>query len=86
MYAISYKKSVEKDLKPIPKKSLTQIVLAIQELAINPTPVGCSKLKGYNNAYRLRIGNYRVVYVINDGELIVLIIRVAHRKEVYKNL
>ena len=86
MYVITYKKSVEKDLRPIPKKALTQIVIAIQDLAEDPIPAGCSKLKGRNDTYRIRIGNYRVIYSVNSGELIILIVRVAHRKEVYKNL
>ena len=56
---------------------------AIDKLALVPRPPGCKKLKG-RDAYRIRIGEYRVIYEIHDDVLIVLIIRVAHRREAYK--
>lgn len=86
MYVITYKKSVEKDLRKISKPHLKKIVQAIQQLAHNPKPTASTGLKGFSNVYRLRVGDYRIVYEINKGELIVLIVRVAHRREVYKNL
>jgi mRNA interferase RelE/StbE len=56
---------------------------AIGQLADNPRPVGCKKLKGMS-AWRIRVGDYRVVYEIHDDVLVVLVVRVAHRREVYK--
>jgi mRNA interferase RelE/StbE len=55
---------------------------AISKLANNPRPVGCKKLRGWD-AYRIRIGDYRVIYEIHDDVLIVLVVRVAHRREAY---
>jgi mRNA interferase RelE/StbE len=53
-------------------------------LAANPRPAGCKKLKGYKNRWRIRVGNYRVVYAIDDGRMSVDITRIADRKDVYK--
>ena len=86
MYAITYKKSVEKDLRKVSKPHLKKIVQAIQQLAHNPKPATSTHLKGFSNVYRLRVGDYLIVYEINKGELAVLIVRVAHRREAYKNL
>jgi mRNA interferase RelE/StbE len=60
-----------------------RIMQAIDKLADNPRPAGCKKLKGWD-AYRIRVGDYRVVYEIRDDVLIVLVVRVAHRREAYK--
>jgi mRNA interferase RelE/StbE len=56
---------------------------AIRNLSANPRPAGCKKLKGLD-AWRIRVGDYRVIYEIHDDVLVVLVIRVAHRGEVYK--
>ena len=61
-----------------------KIVDAIQSLAIEPRPPACKKLAGRNAPYRLRVGNYRIVYTVNDGEIVVEIIKVGHRREVYR--
>jgi len=85
MYKILYKKSVEKDLRKLPKSSLAVIVKKIQLLAKKPQPKGSVKLHGAKNLYRIRHADYRIVYETNSSELVILVIKVAHRKEVYRN-
>lgn len=82
-YRIIVKKSVSKDLKKIPKKDVARIVSAIKKLAINPRPPQSKKLSGQER-YRLRQGNYRILYSIEDDKLVVCIVRVGNRRNVYR--
>lgn len=66
------------------KKDRKRIVAAILALADEPRPVGCEKLAGASDRYRVRVGRYRIVFSIADRDLIVLVVRVAHRKDVYR--
>nr|WP_324257269.1 type II toxin-antitoxin system RelE/ParE family toxin [Cellvibrio fontiphilus] len=83
-YKITFKSSVTKDLRAIPSADIQRILSHIDELAENPRAEGCIKLSG-NELYRVRQGNYRIVYEIRDGELIVVVIKVGHRSSVYSN-
>jgi mRNA interferase RelE/StbE len=80
---IIFKKSVEKDLNRIGKNELKKIIARITALADNPRPPGCEKLTGLER-YRIRRGRYRILYSIQDYELTVWVVKVAHRKDVYK--
>ena len=82
-YKVYFKKSVEKDLTTIPKKDLKNILRRIAMLAQNPRPAGHEKLTGQER-YRIRQGRYRVVYSIQDEVLTVWIVKVGHRKDVYR--
>lgn len=82
-YKIFFKKSVAKDFAAIPKPDLQRIISLIGSLAENPRPSGCEKLTGQER-YRVRQGSYRVVYSIQDHELTVWVVKVAHRKDVYR--
>ena len=82
-YRIELKKSVQKDFESIPKKNLQRIVLAIESLSDNPRPPQSKKLSGLEQ-YRLRQGNYRILYSIQDNLLIVFVVEVGHRKEIYR--
>ncbi len=82
-YEIFFKKSIEKDFKSIPKKDLQRIIQLIGSLANDPRPPGCEKLTGQDR-YRVRQGRYRIVYSIQDHELTVWVVKVAHRKDVYR--
>lgn len=82
-YNIFFKASARKELDAIPKKDLKRIMERIAELAANPRPHGSEKLSAQER-YRIRQGNYRIVYSIQDGELTVWVVRVAHRREVYR--
>jgi len=85
-YNIEWKNSATKELTSIPKEYSAKIFNDITELKENPRPDGCRKLTGSDNLYRIKINQYRVVYSIDDDVLTILIIRIAHRKDVYKNL
>ncbi len=78
------RKSVAKDLDPIPKKAVQRIVRAIRSLADDPRPPQSGKLSGAEK-YRLRCGMFRVLYDIQDDLLVVCVVKVGHRKDVYRN-
>lgn len=82
-YRLIFKKSVARDLRVLPKKDVKRILKRIEALADDPRGTGCSKLSG-QNFYRVRVGVYRVVYEIDDGVLVVQVIRVAHRTRIYR--
>ena len=82
-FKIFFKKSVEKDLSRIEKNELKKIISRISELAEDPRPPGCEILTG-SERYRIRQGRYRILYSIQDSELTIWVVKVAHRKDVYK--
>lgn len=83
-YRIDYTPGAEKELRAIRDARVsTPIRRAIEKLADNPRPPGCLKLVGEVNQWRVRVGDWRVVYVIEDGRLVVLVVRVAPRGGVY---
>ncbi|MGA2959147.1 MAG: type II toxin-antitoxin system RelE/ParE family toxin [Thermodesulfobacteriota bacterium] len=82
-YKVYFKESVEKDLNAVPKKDLKKILQRIARLAQNPRPAGHEKLTGQER-YRVRQGRYRIVYSIQDEVLAVWIVKVGHRKDVYR--
>lgn len=85
-YSLRIKKSAIKDLEAIPTKAdRRRIVKRIESLAENPRPAGVKKLSG-KERYRIRQGRYRILYSIQDRELIVYIVRIGDRKSVYRNL
>ena len=86
IYRIEVKPQAEKALAKIPNPHKRRIVKAIDGLAREPRPAGSVKLSGADDAYRVRVGDYRIVYEIVDMVLIVYIVRVAHRKDAYRGL
>jgi len=82
-YEILFKESVYKELRRIPKTDLKRILARIEQLGLDPKPQGSQKLTGAE-LYRVRQGNYRIVYTIEDDKLIVCVVKVGHRKEVYR--
>lgn len=83
-YTVRYKQSTQKELERLPAKIVERIRAAIRDLADDPRPHGSIKLKDYENTYRIRVGSYRVVYEIYDDVVVVLIVQIAHRKDVYR--
>lgn len=81
-YKLVFKKSVAKDLRSIPNHDVKRILSRIEALADNPRADDCNKLSGQER-YRVRQGDYRIVYEIHDGKLVVLVIAVGHRSKVY---
>lgn len=83
-YHLVVSPTAKKELKRLPKRIMERIVEAIDNLAENPRPHGSLKLEGSQNQYRIHVGDYRVIYAIEDNVLTVLIIRVRHRKDAYR--
>jgi mRNA interferase RelE/StbE len=82
-YKVYFKSSVEKDFRVIPQKYIKQILQRIKSLSSDPRPPGCEKLTGQDR-YRIRQGRYRIVYSIQDNELTIWVVAVAHRKDIYR--
>jgi mRNA interferase RelE/StbE len=82
-YKIEFKKSAVKELNVSPQKYLTKILSRIKSLSLNPRPQDAIKLTNRED-YRIRVGNYRIIYSINDTILIIIIIKIGHRKEIYR--
>lgn len=86
-YRVKIKSSAQKEIHKLPSKGLrNKVVDIIDSLNANPFPEGSKKIKGSNNIYRIRQGTYRIVYQVYKKGLIVLIIRVRHRRDVYRDL
>mgnify|MGYP001555162008 FL=1 len=83
-YKLEFKASVAKDLRSIPKKDVKRILNKIETLSENPRPIGSQKLSGQEK-YRIRQGVYRIIYEILDSKLIVSVVKVGHRREIYKD-
>ena len=84
-YQILFAPPAEKSLAKLPNDIQRRIVKAVESLADNPRPVQSKKLQGPEDLYRIRVGDYRVVYDIRDQKLIVLIVRIGHRREIYRD-
>ncbi|HEY8175832.1 MAG TPA: type II toxin-antitoxin system RelE/ParE family toxin [Gemmatimonadaceae bacterium] len=83
-YTVSFTASAAKDIRALDEDMRRRVGRAIDALADNPRPSGVEKLKGDDNVYRVRVGDYRILYQIADRQLIVLVIRVRHRREAYR--
>jgi len=83
-YKILFKPSAVKQGKKLPQKVRNRIREAINGLKTEPRREGCKKLKGENNLYQIRVGNYRIVYEIEENRLIILVLKIAHRKDIYQ--
>lgn len=86
MYRIELKPSCEKQLYRLPKNIQTQIRKALDKLQIEPRNHSVKKLSGLASAYRMRVGDYRIVFTIEDNILFILVIRIGHRKDIYELL
>ena len=82
-YELAFRKSVARDLRPLPKQDVVRILRRIRSLADDPRPAGCEKLSGQER-YRVRQGRYRIIYEIEDTRLTVLVVKVGHRREIYR--
>ena len=82
-YSISFVRSARKELESLPVPLLRRVLTKIEGLSKNPRPVGCKKLLGSQNLWRIRIGDYRVVYSVIDREVRIEIITVRHRSQAY---
>jgi len=84
IYRIDFSKAADKELESLPKKAADRILEAIRELAVEPRPHGSKKLVGTMSTYRIRVGDFRVIYEVHDKEIVVLVVRISHRKDAYR--
>ncbi len=83
-YAIQWGNAARKQADGLPTAAASKVVAAVGKLAATPRPAGCTKLAGGEDLWRIRVGDYRIVYAVRDRALVVLVVRVAHRREVYR--
>lgn len=84
MYRLQLRRSAEADLRRLPESVFTRINERILALREEPRPPGVRKLQGQHDGWRIRIGDYRVIYLIEDSDQLITIVRVRHRRDVYK--
>jgi mRNA interferase RelE/StbE len=84
VYELYLERAAERDLKKIPKDLFQKILSHLKDLAVNPRPPGSRKIKSSSNDWRIRIGDYRVIYEIDEKTKAVMILRVRYRKEAYR--
>jgi len=83
-YQIEWKPSALRELKKIDRKEVGRIIKAVETLSVDPFPAGIKKLIGSERTFRLRVGDYRVIYEVCASHLIIEVVRVRHRKDVYR--
>jgi len=83
-YQVDLSKRAERQLSKLDSDNQSLLGAAIDSLAVDPRPSGVKKLKGEENVYRLRVRDYRILYEIQDGELLILVIKIGHRRDVYR--
>lgn len=83
-YRVDIAKSAAKDLRAIDRKWIPKILASIEALETDPRPTGCRKLVGSEHTYRVRVGAYRVIYDVHDDKIFVLVVRIRHRRNVYR--
>ena len=83
-YTVEVKPAARRELEGLPDHILSRVVRKLESLADNPRPAGCKKLKGYKVQWRVRVGDWRVLYISDDAVKLVSLTRIAHRREVYE--
>ena len=85
-YSVEYRPAVLKNLKRFPKRDLAKIKKKVEELGENLPSPNTTKMKGNNPFHKVRSGDYRIIYEIHDDRLVILVVKIGHRKDVYKKL
>ena len=83
-YEIEITRTAEKQLKKLPREEQGRVVATILRLADEPRPRGSRKLAGYDDVFRIRVGTYRILYSVSSGRLVIIILKVGHRRDVYR--
>ena len=83
-YIVEVKPSARKELEALPNSVLPRVIRKMELLSHDPRSAGCKKLKGYKDLWRIRVGDWRVLYIIDDAAKLVSVTRIAHRREVYE--
>lgn len=86
LYTVEFRPSVLKNAKKFPKKDLVKIKSRIEEISLNLPDSAATKMNGNNDFHKVRCGNYRIIYEIYDNRLLILVVGIGHRKDVYRNL
>ena len=85
-YTIKFRPAVEKNLRTLPQKELIRIKRKIDALAENLSEPAITKMKGNNKFHKIRVGDYRIIYEIHNDTLVILVVNIGHRKDIYKHL
>ncbi len=85
-YAIKFRPALLKNLRTLPKKELIRIKSKIDSLTENLPDQATTKMKGNNKFHKIRVGNYRIIYEIHNDTLVILVVKIGHRKDIYKHL
>jgi mRNA interferase RelE/StbE len=85
-YTVEIRPAAERQIKKLTTVVQERIIARLEELELDPRPLGVKKLSGVDNLYRLRVGEYRIVYEIQDAVLFVVVVAVGHRREIYRDL
>ncbi|PSR17911.1 type II toxin-antitoxin system mRNA interferase toxin, RelE/StbE family [filamentous cyanobacterium CCP3] len=83
-YEVLIKPAAQRQIKKLPRAMQADLIVLIEHLAQDPRPSGCKKLKGRQSQYRVRLGDYRVIYSIEEEALVVRVIKVGHRRDIYE--
>lgn len=83
-FKIEVSATAEKQLRKIPRPDQIRVVGVVLKLAENPRPRGCRKLAGYEDVYRIRVGTYRVIYSVERLQVIIVVLKIGHRKDIYR--
>jgi len=83
-YSVELTRTAEKQLRRLAKRDRIRVVEAIEELATKARPRAARKLQGYDDVYRIRVGQYRVVYEVYDDRVVVIVLKIGHRKDIYR--
>ena len=83
-YRLEISATAERQLRRLPRDDQVRVLRAVMALAKEPRPLGCRKLQGYDVLFRIRVGRYRVIYAIEGRRLVVVVLKLGHRKDVYR--
>lgn len=83
-YLVQLTRTAEKQLKRLPKQIQTKVAAVLLSLQIDPWPYGSKKLSGFDSTFRIRVGDYRVIYEVQKNEVIVTVLKIGNRKDVYR--
>ncbi len=83
-FEVVWKRSAERELRKLPREAIAHLIALAESLATDPRPPGARKLAGADHTWRMRSGDYRLIYTVEDQRLIVQVVRVGHRREVYR--
>ena len=85
-FRLEVSRTAERQLAALPRDDQIRVSRVIQHLAEEPRPVGTRKLSGYSDVYRIRVGHYRIIYSVEDDRLLIIVLKIGHRKDIYRSL